>query len=63
VSHELFSYETDALFLVQTSDYSFVDHAIDVHELYKVLLLSSKKCLKKLHKVKGETVLRVSCYA
>jgi hypothetical protein len=63
VSHELFSYETDMIFLVQTSDYSFVDHATDVHDLYKVPLSSSKKCLQKLHKVTGETVLGVFCYA
>ena len=63
VSHELFSYETDMIFSVQTSDYNFVDHAIDVHELYKVPHLFSNKCLQKLHKVTGETVLGVFCYA
>jgi hypothetical protein len=63
VSHELFIYETDMIFSVQMSDYSFVDHAVDVHELYEAPLLSSKKCLQKLHKVTGETVLGVFCYA
>ena len=47
------------IFSVQTSDYSFVDYAIDVREVYKAPLLSSKKCLQKLHKVTGETVLGV----
>jgi hypothetical protein len=33
---------------------SFVDHAVDVDELYKVSLQSSKKCLHNLHNVINE---------
>jgi hypothetical protein len=63
VSHELFSYETNMIFLVQTSHYSIVDHAIDVYELYEVSILSNKKCLQKLHNVTNETMLGVFWYA
>jgi hypothetical protein len=59
VSHELFSYKTDMIFLVPTLDYTFVYHAIDIYELYEVSLLSSKKCLQKLHKMTSETMLGV----